>query len=461
MKRKAFSTWQTDELTPGLALGQNARVLRKPQPSAVVLPARKKSVGFWLFLAGLNGFFVLPFFFSHSALSGPGLGTWRYSALTYLCMVLGGLLELYRSRGRLLRYAAYRRWFWLFLAILAQMVIRSWIIGEPILNILWNTVFYFSLLTIGFLGQDRTNWPILNRVLVAHTLIQSTYTLWVIWTTGITTRMDVWSFERANTLSAGLYAFPVLLYSFTAQTKSGKLAAGLGYLAYAVSSLVGQNRGAILFLGVHLLILTFILQRTQKLSKARFLLAVTLIGVLSFAVYNVVRSSDSSLAYRLAEAQGLTYQRFTREGGVLETLMSDFRWEEARILSEQLTWDEWLLGRGVAATWSDPRAYWGMQRSMVHLGYLHYIFHGGVFFATLVLLIPFTWGMRAMLKSGDEFTVAAGGFVVQCFLGSFGHGLISPSLGWVVLALAIGRCAASLMQPSDVVQRDNPISNQV
>jgi len=77
-------------------------------------------------------------------------------------------------------------------------------------------------------------------------------------------------------------------------------------------------------------------------------------------------------------AQFRLYERWTSRGDAVTTVGDDYRWYEARILSEQLTWDEWLLGRGIAATWSDIRAYRGETRTMAHFGYLHYIFHGGV-----------------------------------------------------------------------------------
>ena len=79
----------------------------------------------------------------------------------------------------------------------------------------------------------------------------------------------------------------------------------------------------------------------------------------------------------------------------------------------------------------------------------------------LLMIVPLVWGMRALLKSRDLLTLAAGGFVVQYYATLIAYGFPSASLKWMLLSLAIGRCAVSVMQPSEVAQQDSSVSNQV
>ncbi len=426
---------------------------------------RKVSIspGLWLFLLGLNAYFILPFLF-HTRLGSANPGTQRYYYVSYICLVLGGLLEGKTFLANLKRYRKYAIWVWFFLSATIWMTIRSVAQSESVVRIIWNAAAYFGFIIFVMAGQNSNLWSKLNKVFIVHTLIGSAYIIWVLLTSGVYNRIGVLSlssysllFNASDVIPVPLYAGPILMYSYTFQPRLGKLAAIFGYLASLLVYLFYQSRVGIGVAIIEILILAVILWRSRKISRIN--LRRTIFGLLSvllvvFIAYNFSMKS-SSLGNRLFQAKLLLYQRFSSGVG-MDTTSSESRWLEARIVSGNFTWDEWLGGRGVAATWSDPQLFRGQLRTMVHIGYINFILNGGILLL-LLMLVPFVWGMRALLKSSDWLTLAASGFVIQYYATIVVYGFPQESLVWMLFALAVGRCAIFVMQPAKVIQQDGLI----
>jgi hypothetical protein len=449
-------------LPPGLDVNSVTLAPASPARLPVALSSRKGtfSLGSWLLLLGLNGYFILPFLFSTDISSPAILGTQRFYYVTYICLVLGGLLEGRRLQDGLRRYRRHMIWAWLFLAATILMMIRSMAQGESVGRILWNAVAYFSLIAFVLAGQNSNIWSTLNKVFIAHTFVGSAYILWILLSSGVSSRSGMVSlssytliFKGANIIPVPLYAGPILMYSYAIQPRMGKLAAIFGYLASLLVYFFYQSRIGIGVSIIQILILAVILWRSRKIRRIK--LRKTAYGLLSvvlvlLVVYNLSGRS-SGLGNQLSQAQYLLYQRFMSGVG-MDTLSDASRWAEASIVSEQLTWDEWLLGRGVAATWSDPRLFMGQLRTMVHIGYFNFLFYGGILLL-LLMLVPLVWGMGALLGSRDLLTLAASGYVIQYYATIVMYGYPSDSLVWMLFGLAVGRCALFVMQPSKVSRR--------
>jgi hypothetical protein len=402
-------------------------------------------VGKWLFLVGLNAFFILPFLFPTDIYT-PVLRTWRYYVAAYLCIVMGAGWEF--RRLRLAMQPIFKTWIAVYAGIVGWMVTQSLIVGEPILEIFWNGLVYLSLIVMALLGQSGTLWKTLNRVFIIHTLAGSIYILQKILLNDITQREELMSMTGFNVISTGssvipaaLYALPFLIFTFPKQPKLGKLATGLGYLALAFYFIFWQSRIGSILLIILLLISLFILWRGQRLRifrSSRVMRLIIVTGLILVVLANLT-NLGAGLGYRSIRGLSLLTDRWTMGGNILGTTEQDARVLEADVFIHQLRWNEWIAGRGVVAKWQDPRVYEGAVRNMLHIGYLHYLLTGGILLLIL-MLFPFAWGLRALLKSKSLITMAAGAIWIEYSIMLSIYGFPSASLTWLLLGLALGRC---------------------
>jgi hypothetical protein len=397
------------------------------------------------FLLGLNVFFVLPFLFP-TDINSAVLNTWRYYVAAYLCIVIGAGYEFRRLRLSL--QPALKTWIAVFMGALGWMVARSLIAGEPVIYIFWNGLVYLSLIVMALLGQSGTIWKTLNSLFIVHSLVGSIYILPKLLFGDIVRRESLFSMEGFNIVSSGssvipaaLYAVPFLIFSFSKQPKLGKIAAVIGYIAISLLFLFWQSRLGTIFMVVQALILMALLWRgihSRIFRLGRVMRPIIISGFILVLLVNLANLSGD-WGDRMSYGVSLLSDRWMMEGSIIRTTEYDARIDEATIVLQQLSWDEWLAGRGVAATWQDPRIYGGEIRSMVHIGYLHYILIGGVLLFIL-MLFPFAWGLRALFKSSDIWTMAAGALWIQYSIMLVGYGFPSASMTWLLLGLALGKC---------------------
>jgi hypothetical protein len=404
-------------------------------------------IGLFLFVVGLNVYFALPFLFPTDIYSSV-LKTWRYYVVAYLFIMIGAGLEF--RRAHLSLQPAFKTWVAIIVGSLAFMAARSLIVGEALLYIFWNLAIYLSLILMALLGQSGTIWKTLNRIFIIHTLVGSIYVLQKLLVGDIIRREDLMRMEGFNIISSGgwvipaaLYAVPFLIFTFPIQHKLGKLTAAIGYIATALIIIFWQGRLGSILLVVQFLILLLLLWRGMRLRiliLSRVIRPIIVTGSIILILFSLANLGES-LGFRFSQGISLLIDRWYMGGSLLRTTEEDSRIYEARVFIQQLSWDEWIAGRGLAATWQDPRVFNGEVRNMVHVGYLHYILIGGLMLLIL-MLFPFAWGLRALLNSKDFIKMAAGALWVQYSIMLLGYGFPTASMTWVVMGLALGKCIA-------------------
>lgn len=456
----------------GIASGNGMH--RFPQHRSTLVADRatgqRPGLGFVLFLVGLNVYFVLPALFPADYYTVSVGGSLRYYVMAYLCMVLGGVIELGRLRTLHVTLPKHHlRWAFALAGVLVLMIWRSLIAQETVLYILLNSLTYFSLVFIGIIGQNSDHWSRLNKVFVIHTFAGGAYALWLLLTSGVQSRADIMAFSAYNVLLGNgniipplCYAAPALVLSFPSQSKWGKLAAVLGYAVMLLIYVFWQSRIGIVMAVCELALSLILAWQNKHLTFRRLCIAgaVLAVGVLLFAEFYSSLDVGAGWKARLQAAGDLTQERWTSEdGGVVATVLADPRWEEAMFVAEQLTPDEWAIGRGVAATWSDsrvdPASYGGALRySMVHVGYMHYIFQGGFLFLA-VMFVPLLGALRAVRVRRTRFGPAAAGMVILYYIQMIGYGYPTMSLSWALLGLVTGLCFAETA-PQTAVDENTP-----
>lgn len=330
------------------------------------------------------------------------------------------------------------------------MAARSLIAGETLSYIFWNLVVYLSLISMALLGQSSTIWRTLNRIFIIHTLVGSIYVLQRLLIGDIVQREDLMRMEGFNIISGGswiipaaLYAVPFLIFSFPRQPKLGKIAAMIGYFAISLLFLFWQSRLGTILIIVQVFVLMPIVWRSIHLRlflPSRVMRPVILGGFILILLVSLANLSGD-WRDRLSHGVSLLSDRWMMEGSIIRTTEYDARIDEAGIVIQQLSWDEWLVGRGIAATWQDPRIFGGEIRTMVHIGYLHYILIGGILLL-IIMLFPFVWGLRALFKSSHIWTMAAGALWIEYSIMLIGYGFPSASMTWLLLGLALGKCVS-------------------
>ena len=420
--------------------------------------ANNASPGKWIFIISLNAYFLLPFFFPADLFS-PVPKTWRYYVAAYMCILIGAVWDIRRLPQGI--KPDFKRWIGLYAGLLILMISQSLIVGEPIQNILWNGVVYLSLIVLAILGQSRTLWTTLNHVFILQTFVGSIYILQIILRSEISQREELMVLPGINVISPGsyvipavLYALPFILFTLPMQSRFGKLVAGLGYAGLILYVLFWQSRVGSVLLIVQLVLFSFILWRCQRLKIYRVNKIMRFAIVSGFAIAIMIGWTDfgRGLISRSNRGLSLLITRWTMSGDMLGTSGQDARIFESGLFLQQVRWHEWLVGRGVAATWQDPRIYQGAARNMLHIGYLHYILVGGILLFFL-MVFPFVRGLRVFLKSKDLIKIATGGIWIEYSIMLLFYGFPSASLTWVLVGLAFGNCLAVDNCPSPVPTR--------
>ena len=388
--------------------------------------------------------FIIPFVFP-SNISSAFENSYRYYFGGYLIAILGGVLEFRIARRKI--YNAQRFWVWTYflIAIIIIMTVRSFLLNEPFINIFRGVIFLSSPIVFSFIGVNNANWPTLFKTFIMYSLIGGAYALIFLFLSGANSRQGIqdlvgysFIFGRNNVFPAAFFAVGILTLTFPIQTKIGKLAAIFSFLGTMVIYFYYQSRLGLALLGILFFLSIFIIwkERIQKRTAFLTLFIFTSLAIFSFDYLENFQGSQIGSSFQ--QAQLLTYQRFTLEGDVIQTIVADGRWEEVSRALADFTWSEYLIGRGIAATWIDPvRGY--ISRTMLHVGYADFVFRGGIILF-LVMLSPIIWGGQNLISSKDFLSVASGAYLLLFGIQLFVYGHYSFSLEWILIGLVIGKC---------------------
>lgn len=376
-----------------------------------------------------------------------GTGVTRYEVVAYALIFLGSYLAFFSSRGgKIWQQSRYRGWLELYSGLVVLMVLRSLMAGTGLLSLLLDTM-PFLLIAAVFMGQNRAYWRTLNSTFVFHAGLGVIYAILVLMHVslgaGITAslaRTVIIGQTDLGVANGMLYAVPFLVVSYSTQSRLGKTVAMLGLAILLVIGVLSQTRSIIVKAVLTLLLAGYTGFRTKLFLKTyrKVLLALAVL----IGIGGLLLGAGSLEKPGVSTSWKYLLRRFTGSKGVIQHTMEDARLYEARLVGSMMSWDDWLIGRGVSARWSSPNMYGGETRTMVHIGYLHLIFVGGVGLALLFVFFPLGVGWRILLTSRDVGTLAAAAVVVIYSVSLLYGGAPQAGLWFVLIFLCAGKVAA-------------------
>ncbi len=380
-----------------------------------------------------------------------GLGVQRYEAVAYALIFLGSYLAFFSGHGgKIWRQSRYRRWLGLYSGLVVLMVLRSFTSGASLLALFRETM-PFLLVAVVFIGQNKAYWRTLNNTFLIHTAVGVVYSILVLVTVSLgettapLTRGLIWTQTDVMLAKNLLYAVPFLVVSYPAQARLGRTISVLGLLLVVVLGVLSQTRAVILWAVLALLLGGYIGFRVKSFMKTYGKVLLRLAVVLGIIVLLFGGGSLERLGVSASWESLLS--RFTGSQGVIHHTLGDARIYEAKLVVSTMSWDDWLLGRGVSARWSSSNMYSGETRSMVHIGYLHLIFVGGVGLVLLFAFFPLGVAWRLLLTSRDVGTLAAASIVVLYSVSLLYAGAPQAGLWFVLIFLCAGKMAVGTAKP--------------
>lgn len=380
-----------------------------------------------------------------------GLGVYRFYFLAFSLIFFSVLIRISRNGiNAIWRNHFYRVWLSLYFGLFFLMEINGILDGRGIFNLAWDSIFYLLVIII-FLGQDNYLWFWLNRLLIFFTLIGIFFGMLSLINFSLPLGYSIidrslFGGTNLSLSSTLLFASPFLLYTYSIQSRLGRIVAFLGCILLLVFGIIAQTRSSVFQAIIPFLLAGFIWKRTE--IKLVFFKRVIFIGFLFITLILIVW--NSSWAYNIGLNN--SWQELLRRSfgsttidkeALLETTLADYRLEEAKFFIEGLTWGEWIIGRGVSARWSSPYAYSGIPRSMVHIGYLNLIFKGGVILLLLFLIFPVGVGWIKFFKSHDPRTMACGAIMISYTISLFYGGFLEANQMVVLFYLCAGWLAGN------------------
>jgi len=375
-----------------------------------------------------------------------GLATFRYNLIAYLLILFGACIAFLESNGGvILKQRFYRIWLFLYFSLFTIMVVKSYFTGAGIISVLWNSITYL-LVIVMFFSQRDNFWLRLNRILVLFTILGVLYSAYIFVNIQLPHNMTFFQRNIAIESDLGLFnsllfAAPFLLFTFPIQSKGVQIISVLGCLFIIMNGILTLTRSTVLQGILSFLLAYFICSRVKGgRNTARLFIKISVL--LIFLVFLVWASGWVSRIGIIYSWEALV-NRATSGGSVVEKTLEDYRFTETKLVANQMSWDEWLLGRGVSGTWSSPMAYFGSIRNMIHIGYMNLVFKGGIFFLLLFIIFPLGAGWWALFNSSNIWTLAAAAMMVRYSVNLLYGGCLGPSVGLVLLYLCAGRLAAN------------------
>ena len=384
-----------------------------------------------------------------------GSDTFRYNLIAYLLILFGAYIAFLESNGGvILKQRFYRIWLFLYFSLVTIMVVRSYSEGVGIISVLWNSITYL-LVIVMFFGQRDSFWLRLNRILVIFTILGILYGAFVFINIQLPHGMTF--FQRSIAIESDLglfnsllFAAPFLLLTFPIQSKGAQIISVLGCLFITINGILTLTRSTVLQ-GILPFLLAYFIWRRVKGGRGAARLFIKISVLLVFLVFIIWASGWTSRIGLVYSWEALV-NRATLGGSFVKYTLEDFRFAETKFVADKMSWGEWLLGRGVSGRWSgvvyyekEGRIFYSnvVERGMVHIGYMHLVFRGGIFLLLLFIIFPLGAGWWALFNSGDIWTLAAAAMMVRYSVNLLWGGYTSPSVGLVLLYFCAGRLAAN------------------
>ena len=403
---------------------------------------KKPSTGLILFLIGMQLKFFVPLLVPSSREEGAAFGTYRYSFIAGLFIIAGAYIET-RSTGYWL-LKRYPVWTALGLYSLAVMISISYVQGQPVLSIYSQAQSFIWMFIVPSIMLRAKNIPWLIISFMLHAIIGSLYMLYVVFVLGFITRESLlFNDGYVFLMSCGYMA---LLLLFLVPKLSGKLFPLIAVGVYLVSSIVlylSAFRFAVLMIPFQVILLVFIAYRTGFSHRVNILQisSVLVIIFISFFCVNAIVFGDKEniVSNFIMDANEQFISRMTSKGDVSSTVIENERVDEFKGALSLMTWDSWLIGKGIISNEYAP----GMiLYGALHNSFLNLFFWGGIFLF-LFVMNPLLWVVRVLWYDKDLLNLASASFMLFSYLSFFGAIVYTPGMGWLLFCMLMGRCTLS------------------
>jgi len=371
----------------------------------------------------------------------------------YCVMILLGFAELsYQNRLGILSRHHIRAFLLSYLFVLGLMLAQLPLNDSrstPL--VIWEDLLVWLMPSVAVFGMKRANWQVLMRVFLWHTILGLAGALVIVPVT-LGDSLLIESLGRGmrtmsalGVLAGLLYASPFLLLSWSIQSAWARIVPALGVALTTWGGIMGQFRNR-LVTGVLVVLLagwwipwrlrekgrrpglTWVLIR---LAAGAILLSALFTDVSGLASYG--RTGTAFL--RQVEAMQLREQQ--GDYGVQAALLDRLQ-ESQEALAEGSVW-QLIVGQGVASTWSGGTLYLE-RRGMLHLGFGHLMFRGGILLLVLVMVFPFGVGIHVFLRSRDPLVLACASLLFLRVVFLFVANQFALSLAYVLTFLCAGGC---------------------
>jgi hypothetical protein len=400
---------------------------------------KRPSVGLTLFLIGFQGMYFVPLLYPYTFFEPPPASAFRYYYLSWLLICAGGALEtldggLWWIRGKI-------AWASVLLAALAIITTKSITEGESLLSISNKCLPFYWLLLVPAVGLKARNWPWLWLSFLFQTPFGIVYSSHAFMARGATTRLAVLQMEGQNFLGICLYMAPFMFLMLPVFRDKGLRAFAL--FLFSLENLrcfFLSNRYTFFLLPVEILMVVYATFRSrgtlivfQRFFMKAILAAVVLVP-LSLA------AAQSQLVSKLVPTFGEAYEGLIQrmgEGSVHDTIAFDNRWLELKVVSGSMEGMDWVLGKGLAARWSDPFYADWEERYMVHNTWLNSLYWGGVLLF-LAVSWPLVWAIRLAFRSQSKARICAAMYIILMFMKFPAYLITFATQEWILFCLALG-----------------------
>lgn len=304
----------------------------------------------------------------------------------------------------------------------------------------------FLLFVTIFCGMHQDCWQYLEKTFVIHTIFGVGI---FFWGTAHLTAVSRFAFWENGTITGlwSLYASPFLFLNWNNQSKIANFIGLIGFLALLIGGILTETRTYILNRGlVWLTLAIWIWFRNNKSNRLKLFVPTQFIFLLYITVSLVIFYSLLVMIFNFNNIGFIQAQKFWDRLTNETTIADESRFREATLVIEQMNYNDWLIGRAFGSSWDGGILYLGAKRNVVHFGYLHLVFKGGVPLLALILLGPLATGFRTIFSSRNTIQLVTASVLVQYSFELITLGAPEAKLWFLLICLSMGTCLIPYQQ---------------
>lgn len=371
--------------------------------------------GIWLIVISLTLFFLLLCFFGAGGDQEAAKGITRFLYLFGLLIIVGAILLGQKQGGALWRKRMSHPWVYGYGMVFAVMLIKgfyNWSNSpfpgfSAFVLLVSDIIIYAAPLALVPVGGQILRSRLFRWTILFHAVLGALLMSFLILTNQVYDRTDFYKTDLGIGFNHGTptYAVVAAILMLPSASMIQTLLTYFSFGGLAVYIISFQSR-----IGSVMPILAFMAAVCGCIKIGRTRIAILRI-LLPLAVMAVIFLFASIIRGRFSEGADHLQARWTGQEGLKKSIFEDPRYIEAGFIIEGMSVADWCFGRGFHYFWSDPEFYEDLPRDMVHVGYLNYVFKGGVPLAWLMCVLP-VWALRKNLKDMRPTTVIGSSWVV-------------------------------------------------